>query len=83
MPRVLAFIAEHAGHDAREAYSTFNMGAGFALFVAAADAQRAVEVSRAQGVAAWVAGSVQASDTKQLLIEPLGLRFGDEALQLR
>jgi phosphoribosylformylglycinamidine cyclo-ligase len=83
VPRVLAFIAEQAGHEAREAYSTFNMGAGFALFVAAGDAERCVEVARAQGVPGWVAGRVEASASKQLLIEPLGLRFGDDALQLR
>jgi phosphoribosylformylglycinamidine cyclo-ligase len=82
VPKVLAFIAEHAGHDAQEAYSTFNMGAGFALFVAGNDAERCVEVARAQGIDAWIAGSVEAGP-KQLLIEPLSLRFGDDALQLR
>ncbi|HSV70910.1 MAG TPA: AIR synthase-related protein [Methylibium sp.] len=82
VPKVLRFIAEHAGHDAREAYSTLNMGAGFALFVAAADAERTVEVARAQGIEAWVAGAVEAGP-KQLLIEPIGVRFGDDDLQLR
>jgi phosphoribosylformylglycinamidine cyclo-ligase len=41
-----------------------------------------VAVARAQGVEALVAGRVEAGE-KQLLIEPLGLRFGDDALQLR
>ncbi len=82
VPPVLRFIADQAGHDAREAYSTLNMGAGFALFVAAADAERTVEVARAQGIAAWVAGAVEAGP-KQLLIEPIGVRFGDDDLQLR
>jgi phosphoribosylformylglycinamidine cyclo-ligase len=83
VPRVLSFIAEQAGHDAREAYSTFNMGAGFALFVAAADAAHTVEVARREGVQAWDAGRVEAGAAKQLMIEPLALRFGDESLQLR
>ncbi len=82
VPKVLGFIAHHAGHDAQEAYSTFNMGAGFALFVAQGDAQRCVDVARAQGIEAWVAGRVEAGP-KQLLIEPLALRFDDQALQLR
>jgi phosphoribosylformylglycinamidine cyclo-ligase len=82
VPPVLRFIAEQAGHDAREAYSTLNMGAGFALFVKAADAERTAEVARAQGVDAWVAGAVEAGP-KQLLIEPIGVRFGDDDLQLR
>jgi phosphoribosylformylglycinamidine cyclo-ligase len=79
---VLRFIQEQARQDDREAYSTLNMGAGFALFVKAADAQRTVEVARAAGVPAIVAGSVEAGP-KQLLIEPLGIRFGDDDLQLR
>jgi len=79
---VLAFIQQHAGHDDREAYSTLNMGAGFALFVKAEDAQRTVDVARAQGIAATLAGQVEAG-AKQLLIEPLGIRFGDDDLQLR
>jgi phosphoribosylformylglycinamidine cyclo-ligase len=58
------------------------MGAGFALFVKAADAERTVQVAQAQGVAAMVAGSIEAGP-KQLLIEPLGIRFGDDDLQLR
>jgi phosphoribosylformylglycinamidine cyclo-ligase len=82
VPPVLDFIARHAGHDAQEAYSTFNMGAGFALFVAAEDAERTAAVARAQGIEAWVAGRVEGGD-KQLVIEPLDLRYGDDALQLR
>jgi phosphoribosylformylglycinamidine cyclo-ligase len=82
VPPVLRFIAEQAGHDAREAYSTLNMGAGFALFVKAEDAERTAEVARAQGVDAWVAGKVE-TGPKQLLIEPIGVRFGDDDLQLR
>ena len=79
---VLRFIQEQARQDDREAYSTLNMGAGFALFVKAQDARRTVEVAEAAGVKAIVAGSVEAGP-KQLLIEPLGIRFGDDDLQLR
>lgn len=82
VPPVLTFIQQHARQDDREAYSTLNMGAGFALFVAAADAQRAVEVARSQGVHALVAGRVEAGP-KELLIEPLNIRFGTDDLQLR
>jgi len=79
---VLKFMQQHAKQDDREAYSTLNMGAGFAIFVPAADAQRTVDVAKAQGVDAWVAGQIEAGP-KQLLIDPLGLQFGDDSLQLR
>ena len=82
VPPVLRFIQQQARQDDREAYSTLNMGAGFALFVAAGDAERTVQVARAQGVGARIAGSVEAGP-KQVLIEPLGIRFGTDDLQLR
>jgi phosphoribosylformylglycinamidine cyclo-ligase len=82
VPAVLRFIQHQARHDAEQAYGTLNMGAGFALYVAAADADRTAEVARAQGVAAWVAGTVEPGP-KRLLVEPLGLDWGDDALQLR
>jgi len=82
VPPVLQFIQRHARQDDREAYGTLNMGAGFALFVAAADAERTVQIAQALGIGARVAGTVEAGD-KQVLIEPLDIRFGDDDLQLR
>ncbi len=82
VPPVLRFIQREAKQDDREAYSTLNMGAGFALFVAAADAPRTLEVAQRCGIDAWLAGHVEAG-ARELLIEPLGIRFGDDDLQLR
>ena len=82
VPPVLKFIQRHARQDDREAYSTLNMGAGFALFVTAADAERTLAVAKTQGVDAIIAGVVEAGP-KRLLIDPLGIEFGDDALQLR
>ncbi|HSI57697.1 MAG TPA: AIR synthase related protein [Ideonella sp.] len=82
VPPVLSFIQQHAHHDDREAYSTLNMGAGFALFVSADEAARTVEIAKANGVEALIAGVVEAGP-KQILIEPLNIRFGDDDLQLR
>ena len=82
VPPVLKFIQQHARQDHDEAYSTFNMGAGFALFVNAEHADRTVAVARDQGMTAIVAGSVEAGP-KKLVIEPIGVEFGDEALKLR
>jgi phosphoribosylformylglycinamidine cyclo-ligase len=82
VPPVLRFLQQQAGMDDAEAYGTLNMGTGFALFVHADDAERAVAVARAQGIAAWVAGQVE-SGPKQLFIEPLGVHWGAGELQLR
>jgi phosphoribosylformylglycinamidine cyclo-ligase len=82
VPPVLRFIQQHAHQGDHEAYGTLNMGAGFALFVSADQAQRTLEVAREQGVQATLAGAVEAGE-KELLIEALGLRFAGEDLQLR
>jgi phosphoribosylformylglycinamidine cyclo-ligase len=82
VPPVLAFIQRHARLDDHEAYGTLNMGAGFALFVAADQVRKTLEVAAALGLVATLAGVVEAGD-KELLIEPLGLRYAGDALQLR
>lgn len=82
VPPVLAFIQQQTGAGAREAYGNLNMGAGFALFLAAEDAARAVDIAAGAGVAAWIAGRVEAG-VKQVVVEPLDLVFGSEDLHLR
>jgi phosphoribosylformylglycinamidine cyclo-ligase len=82
VPPVLRFIQQQAKIDDREAYGNLNMGAGFALFVAPAEAERVVEVARACGIEAWVAGRVEAGP-RQVVIEPLQLTFGGDDLHVR
>ncbi|HET7526690.1 MAG TPA: AIR synthase related protein [Burkholderiaceae bacterium] len=82
VPAVLRFVQQHAALDDRAAYGTFNMGAGFALFVAADQAERTVQIARNLGVGALLAGSVH-EGPKQLAIEPLALRFDATDLHLR
>ena len=82
VPPVLRFMQQQAAIDDAEAYGTLNMGAGFALFVHGDDAERTVATARAQGIEAWVAGQVEAGP-KQLFIEPIGVHWGADELQLR
>jgi phosphoribosylformylglycinamidine cyclo-ligase len=82
VPVVLDFIRTQAGIDNREAYGNLNMGAGFALFVPAAQAEQCIVIARGCGVAAWNAGTVQAGP-KQVVIEPLALTFAGDDLHVR
>jgi len=82
VPAILSFIQQQAGMDDDEAYGTLNMGAGFAVFVAPGEAQTVIESARRCGIEAWQAGTVEAG-VKQVWIEPLGLTFGGDTLQLR
>jgi phosphoribosylformylglycinamidine cyclo-ligase len=82
VPPVLKFIQAEAQMSDHDAYGTFNMGAGFALFVAAEDAERTAAAARKAGVDAWVAGKVEAGP-KRLIIEPIGVQYEGDALGLR
>ncbi|MFT3858005.1 MAG: hypothetical protein QM742_11080 [Aquabacterium sp.] len=75
-------MQKECGLDDHEAYGTLNMGAGFALYVAAGDAQRTVEIAQSLGIPALVAGRVE-DGPKQVVIEPLGVTYGADELQLR
>ena len=82
VPPVLQFIQREAGIDDAEAYGNLNMGAGFALYVAAQDAARTVSLAQSLGVPAWVAGVVE-SGAKRVVIEPLSVSYGSDELHVR
>jgi phosphoribosylformylglycinamidine cyclo-ligase len=82
VPPVLQFMARRANLDASEAYSSLNMGAGFAVFVPEGDAAKTIEVSERLGIEAYKAGRVE-KGVKQVVIEPLGITFEGESLDLR
>ncbi|MBV9891479.1 MAG: phosphoribosylformylglycinamidine cyclo-ligase, partial [Rhizobacter sp.] len=82
VPPVLKFLQREAGLDARSAYGTFNMGAGFAVFVPPEDAERTVAVARKAGVESWVAGAVEAGP-RRVVIDPLDVEFAGDELGVR
>ncbi|MDX6544496.1 MAG: phosphoribosylformylglycinamidine cyclo-ligase [Gaiellales bacterium] len=81
VPEVLAFLAERAGLDAHAAYSTFNMGSGYALYCPAGKGAAIVELATELGFTALVAGRVE-QGPRQVVIEPAGVRFEDAELEL-
>lgn len=84
VPEVFNFIMEHGPVDIREAYATFNMGVGFAAYVAAQDAERCVALAREQGYEAMIAGrAISQGNRKAVEIAPLGIVFEGETLKVR
>ena len=81
VPEVLAFLVAEAGLDARAAYSTFNMGAGYAVYCAAGAGAAVVEAAAAVGLRAWVAGVVE-EGPREVVLEPVELRYRGEELEL-
>ena len=83
-PALFQFMMEAGPIDRREAYATFNMGIGFAAFVAPDLAEEALALAKATGYDAWRAGTVRKQGSRKAVVVPaFGLEFGGETLQVR
>jgi phosphoribosylformylglycinamidine cyclo-ligase len=82
VPEVLAFMVERGRLDQREAYGTFNMGAGFVVFVASGAGTDAVSTCTSAGYEALVAGVVE-EGPRRVVLEPIGLSYESSELELR
>jgi phosphoribosylformylglycinamidine cyclo-ligase len=84
VPGVFEFLMKAGPVEVREAYATFNMGVGFALYADPKDAGRCVELAKQTGYDAWVAGSIRREgERKAVEIVPLGITFEGDTLQVR
>ncbi|HMD61170.1 MAG TPA: AIR synthase-related protein [Opitutaceae bacterium] len=83
-PAIFRFLMEAGPVEPREAYATFNMGIGFAVYVAPGAAAAALEAARSAGYDAWIAGKVRKDgERKAVSIPSLGLEFEGDTLQVR
>jgi phosphoribosylformylglycinamidine cyclo-ligase len=80
VPEVLAFMVEQAGLDPRAAYSTFNMGSGYAVYCAPGAGSQVVEIARDLGLQALVAGAVE-QGPRRVILEPVGVEYAGEQLE--
>ena len=81
VPPVLAFIVSEAGMGAAEAYSTFNMGAGFAVYCARGQADAVLAAAAGLGLDAMLAGRVE-EGPRRVVLEPLGVSYDGSQLEL-
>jgi phosphoribosylformylglycinamidine cyclo-ligase len=82
VPAEFDLIQEQANASDRDMYGNYNMGAGFAVYVPAAEAEKVVEIAAAEGLQAWVAGTVE-TGPKQVVIEPKNITFAGDSLEVR
>lgn len=87
---VFDFIQKHGDVDEREMYGTFNMGAGFALYLPKDEVKKVWDVyyryqSRdfSWGYGLVNAGRIEASDEKKVVIRPKGITFTGDELRVR
>ena len=81
VPEVLRFLVEQAGMDDHAAYSTLNMGAGFAVYCAPGAGEDVVRIAARLGLSAHVAGVVE-DGPRRVILEPLGVTFETGELDL-
>jgi phosphoribosylformylglycinamidine cyclo-ligase len=67
VPEVLALLVAHTQMTPATAYSTFNMGCGFAVYCARGRGEQVVGVAAELGLAAHVAGAVHAGPRRVVL----------------
>ena len=79
---IFGFIAEHAQNDETEMYGTYNMGAGYAVYLPHDDAVKAQTIAKNHGIEAWLAGTV-AKGPKQVVIGPKNITFKEGSLEVR
>ena len=84
IPALFQFMMDVGPITVREAYATFNMGVGFAAFVAPDSVDATLAAARAAGHEAWVAGQVKKEGgRKAVTIPSLGLAYESDTLQVR
>ncbi|HWF52606.1 MAG TPA: AIR synthase-related protein [Solirubrobacteraceae bacterium] len=81
VPEVLEFLVHAAGMPPAEAYSTFNMGAGFAVYCAPGEGERVVALAAELDLAAHVAGTVEPGP-RRVVLEEVDVVFEDSDLDL-
>lgn len=82
VPEVLAFVVGELGMPPAEAYATFNMGAGFAVYCRPAAVPEVLAAAAGTGFDAIEAGVVE-DGPRRLVIEPAGVAYDESALRLR
>jgi phosphoribosylformylglycinamidine cyclo-ligase len=81
VPEVLSFLVAEAGLDPHAAYSTFNMGSGYAIYCTDGEAAAVLRIAERLGLGAILAGRVQ-DGPRQVILEPVDVRFAGEELDL-
>jgi phosphoribosylformylglycinamidine cyclo-ligase len=81
VPEVLDFLVEEAELDAEAAHSTFNMGAGFAVYCRPGSGDQVVELASRLGYQALLAGRTE-QGPREVVLDPVGVRYSSERLEL-
>ena len=82
VPPVFRFMCERAKMSAEEAYGTFNMGSGFALFLPRAAAADALLAAKSAGFELLYVGHAE-KGPRQVVLRALGIVYEGSSLKIR
>ncbi|MFZ4585362.1 MAG: AIR synthase related protein [Acidimicrobiia bacterium] len=82
VPPVLEFLVAQLGMDGRDAYGTFNMGAGFAIYCPTDSTEPVLDAAKTAGLDAWRAGHVETGE-RSIVVEPLGVEWRSDDYSAR
>lgn len=83
VPEIYTFVGEKSNTPPEEMIKIFNYGVGYAVFASSQeDAEKIVEIAKANNLNAVVAGEVQASDKREVVVEPMNTTLGSEEFLL-
>ena len=81
---IFEFIQKHGNITDEEAYATFNMGAGFALFAPESDCDSIINIALECGRMAFRAGTIyKTTEEKRVVIEPKGITYYGSSMNIR
>jgi phosphoribosylformylglycinamidine cyclo-ligase len=84
IPEIFNFLVQHGPIDIKEAYATFNMGAGFAVYVPPEHVKEVIRLAESLRYTAWQGGTVSKEGSRKAVeLLPLELTFESETLQVR
>jgi phosphoribosylformylglycinamidine cyclo-ligase len=81
VPEVLTFLVEQTQMSSAAAYSTLNMGCGFAVYCARGAGEEVVRIAASSGLSASVAGTVQ-EGPRRVVLDEIGVVFESDDLDL-
>jgi phosphoribosylformylglycinamidine cyclo-ligase len=79
---LFAFMQEHGRITDKDMYGTFNMGAGFALYVKQKDVERVMLAAKKHKLVAWKAGYIE-KGPRSVVLKPRNIVYTSGSLQVR
>ena len=84
VPEVFKFVEKHSGLSQKEMIKVFNYGLGLAIYTEnQKQAEKVVAIAKKNKLNAVVAGEVQASDTREVVVEPWNITLESDKFLLK